>query len=60
MKPCCLAVMSANFYCVEKPEKFVLFCFVFVFVFFLFVHDNILRSDAIPIQEIVNFFYKLL
>ena len=21
MKPCCLAVMSANFYCVEKPEK---------------------------------------
>ena len=22
MKPCCLAVMSANFYCVEKPEKF--------------------------------------
>ena len=23
MKPCCLAVMSANFYCVEKPEKFL-------------------------------------
>ena len=22
MKPCCLAVMSANLYCVEKPEKF--------------------------------------
>ena len=22
MKPCCLAVMSANFYCVEKPEIF--------------------------------------
>ena len=22
MKPCCLAVMSANFYCVEKSEKF--------------------------------------
>ena len=22
MKPCCLAVMSANFYCVEKPENF--------------------------------------
>ena len=21
MKPCCLAVMSANFYCFEKPEK---------------------------------------
>ena len=22
MKPCCLAVMSANFYCVERPENF--------------------------------------
>ena len=26
---------------------------------FLFVHDNILKSDAIAIEEIVTFFYRV-
>ena len=25
---------------------------------FLFVHDNILKSDAMPIEEMVNFFNR--